>query len=106
MSEVMTITKDGVGDLICELTKDLDIWASLVESKSYGWRHHYLYPSMMEEGCLPIRVPGGTVGALYFDDERRITKVVIDTSYVVKTYVSNVEELANEKYVGKILGEW
>lgn len=106
MNEVMNISKDSTGDLICELTRDLDEWADLINSKYYGWKHHYLYSSMVEEGCIPIRVPGGTVGAVYYDSERRITKIAIDTNYVVKTYVNNVEELANKKYIGQVVGSW
>ena len=48
-------------------------------------------------------MPGGTVGGIYFDNNI-ITKIVIDTNYVVKTYPANVNELI-QRFVGEVI-EW
>lgn len=68
--------------------------------------HHYI---LANEWCknqkyLAIRVPGGTVGGIYFDDNNVITKIVIDTNYVVKTYPANVNEMM-QKFIGEVI-EW
>ena len=47
----------------------------------------------MNNKCLAIRVPGGTVGGIWIDKNNMITKIVIDTNYVVKTYPDDVNDL-------------
>lgn len=86
----------------CELTKELDSLAKLTDKKGYDFFHHYIYASELckKDKCLAIRVPGGTVGGILIDDNNVITKIDIDTDYVVKTYPSNVNELI-KKYVGE-----
>lgn len=49
-------------------------------------------------------MPGGTVGDIHFDDNYIITKIVIDTNYVIKTYPANVNKLI-QKFVGEAI-EW
>lgn len=88
----------------CELTDMLDVLGNLTVIEKTGLYRHYIYISLsnVESKCLPIRVPGGTVGALWFDDNLRITNIYVDTNYVVKTYPSNVNELV-QVYVGKLI---
>lgn len=74
-----------------ELTTELD---KLADLNPDGFRKHYILASesFVEEKCLPIRIPGGTVGSIYLDENDVITKIVIHTNYVVKTYQQDVNE--------------
>lgn len=91
---------------VCSLTKELDTVSNITEMHYYNaFRHYILMNSCdIDERILPIRVPGGTVGCICFDENNVITKVEIDTKYVVKTYPSNVKELV-QKYAGEFI-EW
>ena len=89
---------------VCELTKQLDDLAKLSEQIYYESFYHYIVTDdyCKNEKCLAIRVPGGTVGGLWFDDNNVITKIVIDTNYVVKTYPDNVNDLIKD-FIGKTI---
>lgn len=88
----------------CELTKELDSLAKLSEEHYYDMFYHYILADdyCKKEKCLAIRVPGGTVGGIWIDDNNAITKIVVDTEYVVKTYPNNVNELI-QKFVGEVI---
>lgn len=88
----------------CELTKELDVLAGLDKREQYDWFHHYIYASEQckSENCLAIRVPGGTVGAIWTDKNNVITKIGVDTDYVVKTYPGDVNDLI-QKYIGEVI---
>lgn len=90
----------------CDLTKELDDISKISQKHYYNMFHHYILADdwCKNQKCLAIRVPGGTVGGVYFDDNNIITKVVVDTSYVMKTYPENVNELI-QKFVGELI-EW
>lgn len=90
----------------CELTRELDSLAKLTEEVYYDFFYHYILADdyCKKEKCLAIRVPGGTVGALWIDSRNIITKIVIDTDYVVKTYPDNVNKIV-QKFVGEVI-EW
>lgn len=85
----------------CELTKELDSLAKLTDKEFYDVFYHYIVVDnwCKKNKCLAIRVPGGTVGGIRLDDNNVITKIELDTEYVVKTYPDNVNELV-QKYVG------
>ncbi len=72
----------------------------------YDMFHHYILADewCRNQKCLAIRVPGGTVEGIHFDDNSIITKIVVDTNYVVKTYPSNINELI-QKFIGEVI-EW
>lgn len=53
-----------------------------------------------EDGCLPIRIPGGTLGSIEYDENKIITKIHVCTDYVVKTYPDNVNEQL-QKFIGQ-----
>ena len=83
-------------EYFCEITDFLDKESGIVKSAGYphGYHHYVLYDSKdFKKGCLAIRVPGGTVGALYLTDDSKVDSVVVDTNYVVKTYPKNINEL-------------
>lgn len=90
----------------CQLTKELDSLAKLNENDYYDFFYHYIQADELckKEKYLAIRVPGGTVGGMWIDDNNRIIKIIIDTDYVVSTYPDNVNELI-QKFVGEII-EW
>lgn len=90
----------------CNLTKELDDMSGISKYHHYNMFYHYILADewCRNQKCLAIRVPGGTVGSIYFDDNDVITKIVIDTNYVVKTYPANINELI-QKFVGEVI-EW
>lgn len=55
-----------------------------------------------KQKCLAIRIPGGTLGGIWYDENNIIRKIVVDTKYVVKTYPSDVNEQL-KKFVGEKL---
>ena len=93
-------------DYICTLTKELDSLAKLTEEKYYDIFHHYIMADNLDikDRCLAIRVPGGTVGAIWIDENNTIKDIMIDTNYVVKTYPDNINE-SIKKYIGETI-EW
>lgn len=99
----MKLTKKPHGlmeEYFCDLTRDLDTLAGI---KPESHIKHYILADdyAIKEKILAIRIPGGTVGALYFDDNNTITNIIIDTKYVVRTYADNVNEYITNKYIGK-----
>lgn len=94
----------------CDLTRELDELAGIRDIyqemyDEWGYRHYVLiWPQDIHERCFAIRIPGGTVGAIWFDENNQITKIVVDTDYVVKTYPANVNQII-QKYVGQTI-EW
>ena len=78
-------------EYICAITDDLNSLSGYVNAK-YG--HYILFnKGYIKDKVIPIRVIGGTVGAIKIDDNLTITDIIIDTEYVVKTYPTNVNEL-------------
>lgn len=88
----------------CALTERLDSLSKMNTSKYYDLFYHYILVDKVsiEEKCLAIRVPGGTVGAIWIDENHTITKIHVDTDYVVKTYPNNINELI-QKFVGEVI---
>lgn len=89
----------------CDLTRELDNISGISKQHFYNIFYHYV---LADDWCrnqkyLPIRVPGGTVGGIYFDDNNIIDRIVIDTKYVVK-YPTNLNELI-KKFIGEEI-EW
>lgn len=90
-----------VEEYVCDITRELD---KLAGFRCNDWRRHYIYidDDYFQKKCLPIRIPGGTVGGLYFNDNFEITKIVVDTNYMIKTYSSDINEQL-KKFVGIVL---
>lgn len=88
-----------MGQYYCDISKFLDYQAD-IESDSR--QKHYILARnyFLKERCLPIRVPGGTVGGIRIDSNNVITKIVVDTGYVIKTYPKNINDLM-QKFVGE-----
>ena len=91
-------------DFRCDLTYTLDSAASLDQMPSYDFYHHYILVDAiaLKEKVLPIRVPGGTVGAIWIDEHNKITMVQVDRDYVVKTYPLNTHEII-AKFIGQTI---
>ncbi len=49
---------------------------------------------------MPIRIPGGTLGSIEYDENKIITRIHVCTDYVVKTYPDNVNEQL-QKFIGQ-----
>ena len=47
-----------------------------------------------------IRVPGGTVGSIWLDDDYNIRRIFIDTDYVIESYPKDINEQV-EKFLGE-----
>lgn len=93
-----------IDEFICDLTNELDLLSGITKRKGYGLFQHYILfdNSCKKDKCLPIRVPGGTVGGVWIDDSNTIIKIHIDTKYVIKTYPENINELI-KKFIGEII---
>ena len=90
----------------CGLTKELDQLSGLNTKEHYSLFYHYILADKFckEEKCLAIRVPGGTVGGVWIDDDNVITKIVVDTEYVIDTYPDDINDIIR-KFVGRMV-EW
>ena len=88
-----------LGQYIGALTKELDKLSGRQEN---NYMKHYVVINdlSLSKKCIPIRVPGGTVGGIYIDNDMMICSIDIDTNYVVKTYPDNVNEHM-KKFVGE-----
>ena len=95
----------SASEAVCEITKDLDYMSNLDSSQYYDFFHHYIYFSAgdISEHLLAIRVPGGTVGSIEFDDNYVIKSIGVDTNYVIRTYFRNVNKHIKRKYIGSKL---
>lgn len=85
----------------CDITRELDKLAHITEEEFYDWCFHYILVDnqFMKEHQFPIRIPGGTLGTLRVDDEFKVTSIVVDIDYVVKTYDADVNEQI-KKFIG------
>ena len=92
-----------LSEYLCDLTTELDEIAKLDNGKEFHLFHYIVVDDYaINEKCLPIRVYGGTVGGIWYDDNKIITKIYINTNYVVKTYPKDTNELI-QKYIGQKL---
>ena len=88
----------------CDITYLLDDKSDIGKDITYIFYHYVIAgKNEIKDKVLPIRVPGGTIGAIKIDDERRITAIKLnsDTSHLVK-YPKNIAQML-EKYVGEII---
>lgn len=82
------------------ITKALDKMAGIAENDyEYGYHHYILNDT--DENHFVIRIPGGTVGFVEYDNNNIITKIHVDTDYVVKSYWRNVNKYLENDYNGK-----
>lgn len=85
-------------EYFCELTEFLD---NIIEKKRPSRRHYVLgLPCNFSGGVLPIRLPGSTVGGVFLDKDKVITKVQIDGNYYKDIYPEGINEML-EEYVGE-----
>ena len=88
----------------CDLTRCLDELSLINKLPYYDLYYHYIIVDKiaLEEKILPIRVPGGTVGAIFIDENNEIAMVQVDRDYVVKTYPLNTHEII-AKFIGQTI---
>lgn len=85
-----------MNEYYCGITTELDKLAGI--DPNGHWKHYVLCD--YEDGCLPIRIPGGTLGTIEYDENKIITKIHVCTDYVVKTYPDDVNEQL-QKFIGQ-----
>lgn len=85
---------------VCEITWFLDQVAGLDERLHYIVINDLILFDDEEPATYYIRVPGGTVGSIFLDDDYNIKEIFIDTNYVIDSYPVNINE-----HVKKFIGE-
>lgn len=85
-----------MNEYYCEITTELDKLVGL--DLNGHWKHYVLCD--YGDGSLPIRIPGGTLGSIEYDENKIITKIHVCTDYVVKTYPDDVNEQL-QKFIGQ-----
>ena len=93
-------------EFYCEVTSALDEIAGIKPASDLCvWRHYIVIDELsIKDKCLAIRVPGGTVGDIFVDNNFTITKIVINPHYVVKTYPVDINEQIKQFVGTKIDG--
>ena len=84
----------------CEITWFLDQVAGLDEQLHYIVINDLILFDDEDPATYYIRVPGGTVGSIFLDDDHNIKEIFIDPNDVVKSYPANIN-----KQVRKFIGE-
>lgn len=85
----------NMNEYYCDITSELD---RLAEINPNSYRKHYVLGNY-KDGCLPIRIPGGTVGSVEYNENKVITKIHVCTDYIV-SYPSDVNERI-QRFVGQ-----
>lgn len=84
----------------CEITWFLDQAAGLDEKLHYIVINDLILFDDEDPATYYIRVPGGTVGSIFLDDDCDIKRVFIDTNYVIDSYPVNINEQV-KKFIGE-----
>ena len=87
----------------CDVTFLLDDESDITKDITHMF-YHYIIANIndLKDKILPIRIPGGTIGAIEIDDDRRITSIKLNSDNVLVKYPNNIAHLL-EKYVGEII---
>lgn len=95
---------EDFNEYFCDITDELDRLAGIERDDDYhSWRHYILADKLcVKEKCLAIRIPGGTVGDIWINDNGSVTKIRVVTNYVVGTYPKDVNEQI-QKFIGEDL---
>lgn len=84
----------------CEITWFLDQVAGLDEKLHYIVINDLILFNDEDPATYYIRVPGGTVGSIWLDDDYNIRRIFIDTDYVIESYPKDINEQV-EKFLGE-----
>ena len=76
----------------CEITWFLDQVAGLDERLHYIVINDLILFDDEDPATYYIRVPGGTVGSIWLNDDCDIKSISIDPNYVVESYPANINE--------------
>lgn len=85
--------RSGLQEYYCDLTREMDQIIGI--SPDQYWKHYVLYADglMKKDKCLAIRIPGGTVGGIWINDENIIVRVFVNPEYyVIKKYPADINE--------------
>lgn len=96
------IQRGAITTWTCEITWFLDQVAGLDERLHYIIVNDSILFDDEEPATYYIRVPGGTVGSIWLDDDYNIKSIVIDPNYVVESYPANINKQV-KKFVGERL---
>lgn len=88
----------------CEITWFLDQVAGLDERLHYIVINDLILFDDEDPATYYIRVPGGTVGSIWLNDDCDIKSISIDPNYVVESYPANINEQV-KKFVGERMVE-
>lgn len=88
----------------CEITWFLDQVAGLDEKLHYIVINDLILFDDEDPATYYIRVPGGTVGSIWLNDDCDIERIFIDTNYVVESYPANINEQI-KKFIGERMVE-
>lgn len=94
------IQRGAITTWTCEITWFLDQVAGLDERLHYIVINDLILFDDEDPATYYIRVPGGTVGSVWLDENYNIRRIFIDTDFVVKSYPEDINE-----QVKKFLGE-
>ena len=90
----------------CEITWFLDQVAGLDERLHYIVINDLLLFDDEDPVTYYIRVPGGTVGSIWLDENYNIKRIFIDAKYVIESYPTDINEQV-KKFVGeRMVSKW
>lgn len=84
--------RSGLQEYYCDLTREID---QILGLSSDQYRKHYILAndSMIKDKCLAIRIPGGTVGGIWINNENIIVRVFVNPEYyVIEKYPADINE--------------
>lgn len=85
-------------EYFCELTEVLD---AISNKKRVGRRHYVLAKEFcFKSRCLPIRIPGCTVGGIFIDDNNVIVNIIIEENYYKNIYPKDINKIVS-RYIGE-----
>lgn len=94
-------TVPGMAEYTCELTEALDKAAGLDPESRF---RHYVLDDGTRAGCyaMAIRVPGGTVGSMSVDADRKILEACVSTDNRIVSYPDDIREEL-DRFLGRAL---
>ena len=98
------IQRGSITTWTCEITWFLDQVAGLDEKLHYIIENSLVLSDDEDPATYYIRVPGGTVGSIWLDENYNIKRIFIDAKYVIESYPMDINEQV-KKFVGERMVE-
>lgn len=86
---------------ICDLTKQLNALSGISDD-AFGKHYIYANEKCYQDRFFYIRIAGGSIGAIWTDDDFVVTKIVLDTAVSYNKYPKNIDDILS-LYIGKRL---